>query len=463
MRRWDRTRQLICGICVPLLVAVATMPGTPAHGGRPGPGAIVLVSIARDGGVSDGASTGGRENGLGVSTHGRYVVFASSATDLVSGDVNGHDDVFVRDVVGLRTVLVSVGVGGVQGNGQSRQGSISADGRYVAFNSAASNLVPGDTNDTGDVFVRDLWRHRTILASTGVGGIADLGAHSPELSADGQHVAFTSSATNLVAGDTSDQDVFVRDLADSRTELVSVSTAGEQTESSASQPSVSADGRHVAFVGSGLATGPTPEPPAFLDGVVYVRDRVARTTQAVSFGIPVDPRAFVVDAGSPKLSNDGRVVVFAAIGWLGVGVDPIANVWLRDLRTGAAELISADRRGRPSSSLGGARADISADNRYVAFSSAGPLTRGDSGVVSDVFIRDRHTGRLAWLTRAQDQTDPFGAGSYGPAISDDGRHVVFESTDDRLAPPGGSGVGYDTYLWSGFGSAKPHSDIYRGE
>jgi Tol biopolymer transport system component len=425
-------------------MAVVIVPGPSAKGaGHAGPGAIRLVSIARDGGVSDGASSGG----TGVSAYGRYVVFGSSASDLVPGDLNGRDDVFVRDVVSGRTVLVSVGVGGVQGNAESRQGSISADGRFVAFNSFASNLVPGDDNGGPDVFVRDLWRHRTVLASIGVGGIADLGAHSPDLSADGQHVAFTSSSTNLVAGDTSDQDVFVRDLAESRTELVSVSTAGEQTESPASQPSLSADGRRVAFVGSDLAPGPTPEPPPFPDGVVYVRDRVARTTQAASLGIPVDPRAFVVDAGSPKLSDDGRVVVFAAIGWLGVGVDPIVNVWLRDLRSGAAELISADRRGRPSSSIGGGSADISADNRYVAFSSAAPLARGDSGVLHDVFIRDRRTGGLAWLTRAQDRTDT-GVGSYGPAISADGRHVAFESDDSRLAPPGGGGVGYDTYLWS---------------
>jgi hypothetical protein len=144
--------------------------------------------------------------------------------------------VFVRDMIGGRTALVSVGVGGVQGNAESRQGSISADGRFVAFDSFASNLVPGDGNEAPDVFVRDLWRHRTILVSTGVGGIADLGAISPELSADGRHVAFTSSATNLVAGDTSDQDVFVRDLPATRTELVSVGPAGEQPESPASRP-----------------------------------------------------------------------------------------------------------------------------------------------------------------------------------------------------------------------------------
>jgi Tol biopolymer transport system component len=460
MRRWGKTRYLICGICGPLFVAVVAVPGKPVLAvSVPGPAAIHLVSIASDGGASDGWSAAGTEKGLDVSAHGRYVVFSSYAANLVTGDRNGQRDVFVRDMVRGRTVLASMGVGGVQGNAESRQGSISADGRFVAFNSAASNLVPGDTNDTGDVFVRDLWRHRTILASTGAGGIADQGAHQPDLSADGRHVAFTSSATNLVAGDTSDQDVFVRDLGAARTELVSVGPAGEQPESPASQPSLSADGRHVAFIAAAdLVPGPAPEPSAFVDGVVYVRDRVARTTRAVSYGIPVDPRALVIDAAYPALSGDGRVVVFAVIGWW--GPDPIPNVWLRDLRTGAAELISADRRGRPSTVVWPVhRADVSAGGRYVAFGSAALLTRGDSGALSDVFVRDRRTGGLTWITRAQDQTDPFGGrlGSIGPAISADGQHVAFDSDDSRLAPPGGSGFGSDTYLWSRSEPGNPRS------
>jgi Tol biopolymer transport system component len=394
------------------------------------------VSVAPDGSAGDAESFSGTEKGLGVSAGGRYVVFSSYASNLVLGDRNGQRDVFVRDVVRGRTVLASVGVGGVQGDAESRQGSISADGRYVAFNSLASNLVPGDDNGQPDVFVRDLWRGRTTVVSVAFGGgLADLGGHQPELSADGRYVAFTSSASDLVPGDATDQDVFVRDLVAARTELVSVGPAGS-TESPTGEPSLSADGRYVAFVGrADLIPGAAPAPPAFVDRVVYVRDRRAGTTRAVSYGVPVDPRAFVVDASNPMLSGDGRVVIFLAIGWLGVGSDPIGNVWARDLRTGTAELISADPRGRPSTVVGSIhRIDVSADGRYVAFDSAARLTAGDADGVDDVFRYDRRTGRLAQLTAVRDRPGGRVGNGVGAAISDDGAHVAFET--------------FETYLWS---------------
>jgi Tol biopolymer transport system component len=390
------------------------------------------------------------EKGLGVSANGRYVVFSSYATDLVAGDTNGQRDVFVRDLVLGRTTLVSVGVGGVQGNGESRQGSISADGRYVAFNSYASNLLPGDTNDSPDVFLRDLKTGRTTLVSLGRGGPADLGAWEPEISADGRHVTFTSSSTNLVAGDTNNtQDIFVRDLDARRTERVSLTADGQQTDYSSSSSSVSADGRFVAFLSS-YALVPGPPPSTFTDMAAFVHDRTTNTTRAVSQGAPVDPRAFVSDTAYPAISGDGRFVVFTTIGWLGVGVDPIPNVWLRDLRTNGLQLISADSQGRPSTAIGPVfRTGISADGRYVAFGTPGRLTAADQGDLSDVFRLDRKTGSLNWITHRQDQTDPFGGrwGSVGPAISADGQHVAFDSDDKRLVAGGGTS-GYDTYLWN---------------
>ena len=404
------------------------------------------------GGGGDGPSFSGTEKGLGVSAHGRYVVFSSYATDLVAGDTNGQRDVFVRDVVTGRTTLASVGVDGAQGNGESRQGSISADGRFVGFNSLASNLMPGDTNDSPDVFVRDLQTGQTILVSVGLGGQADQGAHEPEISADGRHVAFTSGATNLVAGDTNDtQDVFVRDLDAERTERVSLTSDGLQSDVFSAEPTISADGRLVAFT-SQASLVPGPRPPTSTDSVVYIRDRETNTTRAVSSGVTADPRSVIVETAHPAISNDGRFVVFTVIGWLGVGVDPIPNVWLRDLRTNELELISADFLGRPSSAVGPVfRNDLSADGRYVAFGTPGRITPADPGDLSDVFRLDRQTGSRLWITHRQDQTDPDRSGSrwgsVGPAISDDGQHVAFESDDKKLVSGGGTS-GLDTYLWS---------------
>jgi Tol biopolymer transport system component len=376
-------------------------------------------------------------------------VFSSYATDLVPGDVNGQRDVFVRDMVTGRTTLASVGVDGAQGNGESRQGSISADGRFVAFSSNATNLVPGDTNDSPDVFVRDLRTGATSRVSIGIAGQADQGGGQPEISSDGRHVTFTSGATNLVAGDTNDtQDVFVRDLDAGRTERVSVSTGGLQSDGFSTDSTISADGRFVAFVSASPTLAPAPPPPPETLIFTYVHDRKTNTTRSVSHDVTADRRTVIIETSYPVISADGRFVVFTVIGWLGVGVDPIPNVWLRDLTTDRLELVTADRAGNPSSAVGPVfREDVSADGRYVAFGTPGRMTPADRGNLSDVFRLDRQTGSLVWITYRQEPADPFGGiGSVGPAISADGNHVAFESDAVNLVRDGGA-AGYDTYLW----------------
>ena len=150
-----------------------------------------------------------------ISADGRFVAFVSFATNLVPGDTNDATDVFVRDRQTGTTRRVSLGPGGVQGNGGSAGPAISANGRFVAFFSAATNLVPGDTNGTADVFVRDRQTGTTRRVSLGPGGVqGDGDSVGAAISADGRFVAFESDATNLVPGDTNGApDVFVRSLA----------------------------------------------------------------------------------------------------------------------------------------------------------------------------------------------------------------------------------------------------------
>jgi Tol biopolymer transport system component len=144
--------------------------------------------------------------------HGRFVVLTSIASNLVPDDTNGEQDVFVRDRQTGRTTRVSVGAGGAQGNAGSIGAGISADGRYVTFDSNATNLVPGDTNDLGDVFVHDRQTSRTTRVSVTARGAQAAGGNSanPAISADGRHVAFNSHAANLVRRDTNAAfDIFV--------------------------------------------------------------------------------------------------------------------------------------------------------------------------------------------------------------------------------------------------------------
>ncbi|MFT4188321.1 MAG: S-layer homology domain-containing protein, partial [Aeromicrobium sp.] len=190
--------------------------------------------------------------GLSMSADGRYVAFPSGASDLVAGDTNGSWDVFVRDMQTGVTRLVSATPSGGSGNEESGYGatSVSADGRYVAFDSSASDLVTGDTNGSGNVFVRDMQTGQTSLVSaTSSGGGGNDNSWDPSVSADGRYVAFDSSASDLVAGDTNGaRDVFVRDMQSGVTRLVSAApSCWGGSSSSSRQTSVSADGRYVAF------------------------------------------------------------------------------------------------------------------------------------------------------------------------------------------------------------------------
>ncbi|MGO8929843.1 MAG: TolB family protein [Limisphaerales bacterium] len=196
---------------------------------------------------------------LGLSTNGQYVVFESSAGDLVAGDTNNATDVFVRDMVNGVTMLASISTNGQVGNGASRSPTITPDGRYVAFVSAANNLVSGDTNGIPDIFVRDLQQQVTTLMSAGACATnaypADPGGSSeaPEISADGRFVAFYSSATNLVPGVPPGRDVYVRDLLTGSTVWASsgacaaLQAAWSQTNASAFNQVLSEDGAFVAY------------------------------------------------------------------------------------------------------------------------------------------------------------------------------------------------------------------------
>src|SRR4051794_24467034 len=179
-----------------------------------------------------------------VTANGRFVAFGSEASNLVAGDVNGAKDIFVRDRLSGSTERVSVSTSGQEANVGSGGPSLSADGRYVAFSSAASNLVAGDTNARNDTFVRDRQSgttERVSLSSAGAEGDNLSGA--PAISSDGRFVAFWSYASNLVAGDTNGQsDVFLRDRQSGTTERISVSTAGAQGDGLSQVPTISGDG-----------------------------------------------------------------------------------------------------------------------------------------------------------------------------------------------------------------------------
>jgi Tol biopolymer transport system component len=321
-----------------------------------------------------------------ISGNGRFVGFSSFASNLVSGDTNGQPDVFVRNLRTGVTQLVSVGLDGANANGDNAAPALSATGRYIAFISGASNLVAGDTNGTADIFVRDMKVGTTTRVSVATGaGQANGFSDAPSISGDGRFVAFASAATNLVAGDTNGFiDVFVRDRVAGTTRRISLSAGGAQADGAVVQPAISSDGKYVAFVSEATNLVAT-DTDANAD--VIRRSLLTGATVQVSFRTDNLPGSF---ASGPAISANGNLIAFTTSSDL-VPADANGNqdVYLRNVGAATNELISVDLSGG-GAGVDSANAAISAQGHHVAFtSSAATLVVGDTNNTQDVFVRSR--------------------------------------------------------------------------
>jgi tricorn protease-like protein len=261
--------------------------------------------VSSDGEQANGYSA--LNSGSPISVNGHFVSFFSEASNLVRGDTNGAGDIFVHDLKNGQTERVSMSSDGEQANGGSFVHSISASGRFVAFDSLASNLAAGDTNGTDDVLVHDLKTGRTERVSLSSDGEeAHRGANGPSISANGRFVTFDSYAKDLVGGDTNRSgDVFVNDRRTGETTRVSVSSAGEQAKGGSFVDSISANGRFVPFVSSAsnLVAGDTNRR---FD--IFVHDRTTGETQRVS--VSSDGEQASGDSRDALISANGRFVAF---------------------------------------------------------------------------------------------------------------------------------------------------------
>ena len=326
-----------------------------------------------------------------ISADGRYVVFESHATNLVAGDLNLEQDVFIHDRQTGTTKRVSVSSQGVEGDDFSWMAAISSDGRYVVFASHASNLVAGDTNGDADIFVHDRQTSMTERLSVGLQGAeANNLSVSPSISADGRYVAFQSSASNLVVGDSNGaHDIFIYDRQTNVTERVSVNSQGVEGNNTSDTPSISGNGRWVTF--RSLADNLDP-----LDmnsnNDIFVRDRLTNETKRVS----VDYRGQGGGraCASPLISANGGYVVFQSYSnnLVPEDLNDVADIFVHDMQSGITERISVNSSGIEAN-YSSHHPSISADGRYVAFySSADNLVLGDTGMKVDVFVRDRWNG-----------------------------------------------------------------------
>jgi len=397
---------------------------------------IIRVSVA-----SDGTQGNNHSVSSSISGDGRYVAFYSSASNLIAGDTNGFNDIFVHDTQTGETTRVSVASDGTQGNSGSFFHSISADGRHVAFRSYASNLVVGDTNGWWDVFVHDTQAGATTrvsIASDGTQANYGSSTSAPLISADGRYVAFRSYASNLVAGDTNGTcDIFVHDTQTSATTRVSVTSDGTQGNNANSLPSISGDGRYVAFYSSAsnLVADDTNE-----YGDIFLHDTQTGATTRVS--VASDGTQGNNHSVSSSISADGRYVAFSSSASnLVAGDNAYSDIFVHDTQTGTTTRVSVASDGTTQSNSDSYYPSISADGRYVTFfSDASTLVAGDTNGYTDSFVHDTQTGVTTRVSVASDGTQGNGI-SYYPSISADGRYVTFFSRASTLVA--GDTNGYD--------------------
>jgi Tol biopolymer transport system component len=435
-------------------------------------GVIELASVSPSGAPANASAFS-----PSLSDDGRFVTFVSTATNLVPQNTGTDWQIFIRDRVTSTVALVSAASTGKAGNGNSRYPFVSGDGHYVVFESEATNLVPGDTNDAWDVFVRDVRSGRTERVSVSSEGeqarqelptewddaTADRLSYNPEgagadttlyptLTPDGRFVAFQSKASNLVRGDHNHvMDVFVHDRVRRTTERVSVSSTGAErgpdtdvvrnSNEDSMVPSISGDGRFVSFRTSAPELVPGDDNQAH---DIFVHDRKTHATRRIS---SADAQVHLGDDDQPRyamneirprraLSFDGRHVSFTASSRRSYG--PMeANVFVHDTHTGRTVQANVSSTGAKAEDNSSTRApSISSDGRYVAFHSlASNLAPNDNNRITDVFIRDLRTGTTRLLTVAPQVLEDgpicgsasVVCGSFVPSISADGYVVAFES------------------------------------
>jgi Tol biopolymer transport system component len=426
-----------------------------------------LISVATNGEQANDASS------LAViSVDNRYVAFQSWSTNLDPLDTSDNDDIYLRDLNTGLTTLASRAYDGSQTNDNSYAPTISSDGRFVAFHSYATNVVPGDNNancgilqdeNCPDVFVYDTQSEETSLVSIAANGTQGNGwSGNASISASGRYIAFESSATNLVTNDKNEYiDIFVLDRdADEdgifdepsavETTLISISSAGTQTNGHSEVASISADGRHVAFASSAdnLVASDTNESQD-----IFVHDRDADQdgifdepgqVQTSRVSIASDGTQANGESYNPAISGDGRFVVFGSEADNLVSGDNnnAQDVFLHD-RDVDQNLVfdqaNAVRTTLVSVSTGGEQANtrsespsLSNDGRYVAFVS--PASNLDENCIlaaQHIFWRDTQSGQTTCHSLSNQGTEASGD-SWNPSISADGSWLVFGSDAEDL-------------------------------
>jgi Tol biopolymer transport system component len=407
-------------------------------------GETYLVSVNPDG----SAAGNGDSWPVAISTNGQYILFESAASNLVPGDTNQVVQILLRDVTNGRTLLVSASTNGAIGNGPSRRPVMTPDARFVAFVSESDNLVVGDTNSISDVFVRDIIAGQTTLVSAGA--FSRLGtfsiSDSPVITPNGRYVAFLSNATNLVSGVPAGGDVYVRDLWAATTAWASSSTRVNMRSNNINcfNQAISADGRFLAFQATASS---------YLVGPVFRYDLQAGQTDLVYPQAAV-PRGAYQDIHSLEMTPDGRFIALVANTNDNWGGTTFICVWSAD--SGITSLVSGDVDGLVESNTVSMWPSVDSSGRFVAFLSNGTniVTNAMAGAYH-LYVRDTQSNTTAVvdISLVAQGSAPDLAGSVAPCLSADGQLVAFEWPMAASAV-NSPGLHYDVFVADTKGAAE---------
>jgi hypothetical protein len=442
-------------------------------------GSTIIASVNTDGTQGNAPS-----RYPSITSDGRYTAFHSSASTLVIGDTNEVDDIFIYDQTNYSTVRVSVDSDGEEADGASQYAHISATGRYIVFESAATNLVDDDTNGKIDIFLRDrdtdddgifdeAGEVSTTLISLNATGTSGGNGDSskPSITPNGRFIVFASVATNLVASDTNGTlDIFVRDRSLNSTALVSVSTSGTQANFMTifNYPAITSDGRYVAFhsTATNLVGGDTN---GGSDIFIHDRDTDVDGTFDEAGNIKTS-RVSVTSSGSqstggqsfnPSMSASGRYVVFYsyATNLVSTDLNSAGDVFLVDRDTDGNgtydDVVGHFSITRISKNTVGTEGNagssifmnsISSDGRYAVFQSAATnLVSDDTNGYYDEFLHDNLIGSTVRISVDSDGSQAINGDSFYGAISADGQYVAFHSDAANLVSTDGNGF-LDVFL-----------------
>lgn len=381
---------------------------------------------------------------LSISADAAIFAFASAANDLLAGDTNNLSDIFIFNRTSAQINRASISDDGEEANGVSYTPALSGDGRYVVFSSDASNLVPGDTNGRRDIFVRDLVSGRTTRVSVDAMARQSNGdSFNPHISAGGRYVVFESDATNLVGNDSNrHRDIFLFDRFNGSVRLISVGPSSVQANRDSSMPIISADGSYVVY--ESLATNLVANDSNNATDI-FLYDRNGDSTRRVSLG--ADGKEGDGPSTLASISADNNFVAFRSFSTNLVAGDTNSSwdIFVVTLSDGAVEIASQSSGGTQGNPLLSnpdvtpVRPSFSSTGRYLAFhSDATNLVVGDTNNKADVFLRDRQMGTTERLSVSSSGAESD-AHAVAPFISSDGRYVAFLSAAHMLAG-GGNGT-----------------------